>query len=258
MPALNEITPPQLMQTFGTAEAPLVLDVTDAEDFAADPVLIPTARRADFRDPLSDMSGQITRPIVAICKKGLKLSHGAAALLRQRGHSCVALAGGKAAWRAAALPLIPFAAIPEPQTDTLWAAPDRLPIDQIAAAWLLRRFIDPMAEILLVPANEVTSVGDRFGATVFGRDTSDESAFDSMVSRFALNTDALARLAVVIRDATNDGPDATPEAAGLRAMAHGLMQADLTDTARIDAGLTLCDTLYSWAREGSTQTGHAA
>ena len=40
-------------------------------------------------------------------------------------------------------------------------------VDRIACAWLIRRFIDPLAEILYVPAEEVMTTSEREDALPF-------------------------------------------------------------------------------------------
>ena len=48
MPSPTEITTTQLARLVGTPTCPAVIDVRIDEDYAADPVLIPGARRRDF------------------------------------------------------------------------------------------------------------------------------------------------------------------------------------------------------------------
>ena len=47
MPSNTEITVTQLFRLIGLPTAPALIDVRTAEDFAADPRLIPAARRRD-------------------------------------------------------------------------------------------------------------------------------------------------------------------------------------------------------------------
>jgi hypothetical protein len=64
---------------------------------------------------------------------------------------------------------------PESQLQTLfgdrrptrWVTRERPKIDRIACPWLIRRFIDPKAEILFVPTAEVFETAEREGAVAF-------------------------------------------------------------------------------------------
>ena len=48
-----------------------------------------------------------------------------------------------------------------------WVTRERPKTDRIACPWLIRRFVDPDAEILYVPADQVLDVASRTGARSF-------------------------------------------------------------------------------------------
>ncbi len=256
--AFSEITPDQLFRLIGTPEAPVVLDVRSDEDFDADPVLIPTARRLAHREVGAAADGLRGRRVVVACQKGGKLSHGAAAWLRAEGVEAETLEGGTLAWAAAGLPAIPVAKLPESR---LWVTRHRPKIDRIACPWLIRRFVDPDARFLYVPHAEVALVADRFGAIPFDVEDSvwshrdDLCTFDVMLDEWGLETEALARLARVIRGADTNRHDLAPEAAGLLALSVGLSRQYRDDLAQLAAGMALYDALYRWARDGQGE-GH--
>ena len=258
MPSFTEIAPAQLMRLLGTPAAPVPLDLRLEEDFALDPALVPTARRASHEALPADVAG---RRIVCICRAGHKISHGAAALLRARGVAAEALAGGVEAWRAAGLPTVPWDAIPEPRRGTLWVTRHRPKIDRIACPWLIRRFVDPEASFLFVPPAEVLGVAERFGATPFDVEGAPlshrgpECSFDTMIEVFGLAHEALRALATVVRAADTDRHELAPEAAGLLAISVGLSRAHRDDLAQLEAGMVLYDALYRWARDGRGE-GH--
>ena len=107
MASLSQITVFQLARLIGTAEAPVILDVCIDEDFDADPRLIPTARRHPH-DAIQALVPELAGArVLVVCQKGLKLSQGAAALLRCEGIAAVYLEGGNFAWRDAEQPLAP-------------------------------------------------------------------------------------------------------------------------------------------------------
>ncbi|WP_375690553.1 chromate resistance protein ChrB domain-containing protein [Pseudooceanicola sp. LIPI14-2-Ac024] len=263
MPAPTEITPAQLLRLIGTPDAPALIDVVTEADFAADPHVIPGAIRIPH-DRVLDLVPRLrgTRCVV-YCQKGLKLSQGAAAMLRCEGVAAEHLAEGMVGWRALdGAPRIPHAALPAPVGGaTLWVTRHRPKIDRIACPWLIRRFVDPAARFLFVAPSEVPAVAERFGATPF--DIEDVAfshrgphcTFDTMLDVFDLHGPALDTLARVVRGADTNRHDLAPEAAGLLALSVGLSRQYRDDLDQLAAGLPLYDALYRWARDGQGE-GH--
>ncbi len=253
MPQPNQITPAQLMRLIGTPDAPHIVDVRIADDIAADPRLIPASRTIphDQFDPAT--AHLIGQHVVVTCQKGRKLSEGVAALLRLQGISAEVLEGGSLAWAAANLPMVPIAALP---ATNLWVTRHRPKIDRIACPWLIRRFVDPTARFLFVAPGEVPAVAERFNATPFDIEGTfwshrgDTCTFDTMIAEFGLTSEALARLALVVRAADTDRHDLSPQAAGLLAISVGLSRQYRDDLAQLQAGMGVYDALYRWARDG--------
>ena len=258
MPQPNQITPSQLMRLIGLPDQPAVLDVRLPEDLASDPRLIPGSRVLphDRCDPAP--ANLLDQRVVVICAKGRKLSEGVAALLRLQGIAAEVLEGGSVAWAVAGLPMVPLAALP---ATNLWVTRHRPKIDRIACPWLIRRFVDPGARFLFVSPAEVPAVAERFGATPFDIEGAhfshrgDTCTFDTLLAEFGLQTEALHRLALVVRAADTDRHDLSPQAAGLLAISVGLSRQYRDDLQQLDAGLALYDALYRWARDGQDE-GH--
>ena len=278
MPSPTEITVARLARLIGTPDCPRLLDVRIDADVADDPHLIPGARRHRFDgiEALAPTSRHAR--VIVYCQKGGKLSQGAAALLRVHGVRAETLEGGQLAWRDAGEPCVPIAALPVPGTapddgaaaaapgvpaaSTLWVTRHRPKIDRIACPWLVRRFVDPDARFLFVAPSEVDLVAERFGAEPFdvegarfghrGPDGS-RCTFDAMLDEFALHTEALDRLADVVRGADTDRHGLAPEAAGLLALSVGLSRLHRDDLAQLDAGIALYDALYRWARDAHAE-----
>lgn len=255
MPGLTQITPDNLMRRIGLPDAPILIDTRIDEDFAADPRLIPGARRHPFAAIAELVPSLAGRQVVVICQKGQKLSQGAAAVLRSHGVAAESLEVGNFSWRDLGLPLVPVSALPGIASGyTLWVTRQRPKIDRIACPWLIRRFIDRDARVLFVPASDVEAVADRFGAIPFDIEGTfwshrDEMcSFDTMVEEFGLKTEALERLATVIRAADTNRHDLAPQAAGLLAASVGFSRQYRDDNAQLEAALPLYDALYRWAR----------
>jgi hypothetical protein len=174
------------------------------------------------------------------------------------------LEGGSLAWAAAGQPMIPAAKLPPPDARgrTTWVTRARPKVDRIACPWLIRRFIDPKAVFLFVAASEVPAVAERFGATPFDIEgegvvwthRGELCTFDVMVEEFGLGTDALRRLATIVRGADTARLDLAPEAAGLLAASLGLSRIYTDDLAQLDAGLDLYDAFYRWCRDATEET----
>ena len=263
MAAPNAITVQQLNRLIGTPTAPVIVDISIDPDFEDDPFLIP----GSFRHPHTDIDGlkQIigNRHCVIACQKGIKLSQGLVAWLRNDGYSAEYLEGGIYGWRDDPKTVrVPAASIPNRvKGSTLWVTRHRPKIDRIACPWLIRRFVDPEARILFVSPAEIGGVAERYGATPFDVEGSFWShrgancTFDTMLDEFQLHSEALHRLAKVIRGADTNRHDLAPEAAGLLAVSVGLSRQYRDDQEQLKAGLTLYDALFRWARDGFEE-GH--
>ncbi len=263
MAPYNEISVSTLARLVGTPDCPVLLDVRIDEDFAADPYLIPSAVCHPF-DQVADLAeGLRGKTVIVYCQKGLKISQGAAAILRNCGVDAEVLEGGQFAWRDAGLGMVDAAKLPplDALGRTVWVTRHRPKIDRIACPWLIRRFIDPKAQVLFVAASQVENVADRFNAVpfdiegVFWTHRGDRCTFDTLIEEFGIGNDALAKLAVIVRGADTNRHDLAPEAAGLLAASLGLSRMFRDDLQQLDAGMLLYDALYRWARD-ATNEGH--
>ncbi|HKH95548.1 MAG TPA: chromate resistance protein ChrB domain-containing protein, partial [Beijerinckiaceae bacterium] len=233
MSSPNVITPEKLARLIGRPDCPALIDVCTEEDFACDPRLVPGAVRRSHRN-VAEWAPEFaaSRSAVVICQKGLKLSQGVAAWLRHAGVAADSLEGGALGWAGAGLPMVPVDKLPprDAKGRTVWVTRSRPKVDRIACPWLIRRFVDPNAVFLFVLPAEVMGVAERFSATpfdiegegVFWSHRGERCTFDVMVEEFGLATEALSRLAAIVRGADTARMDLAPEAAGLLAASLGL------------------------------------
>jgi rhodanese-related sulfurtransferase len=262
MSAPNSIKSDKLARLIGTPATPIIVDVRTQEDFEADSRLIPGALKRNHQTVSEWGKATAGKSVIVVCHHGAKLSEGTAAWLRQLGADAVALEGGFAEWETAKLPLVPLAKIPKPDAEgrTLWVTRARPKIDRIACPWLIRRFVDPAAVFLFVAPQEVAAVADRFNATAFDIENTQWShrgelcTFDVMVEEFGLGTEALLRLATIVRAADTARLDLAPEAAGLLAASLGLSRMYADDLKQLDAGMLLYDAFYRWCRDATEET----
>jgi AraC-like DNA-binding protein len=135
-----------------------------------------------------------------------------------------------------------------------WITREHPKIDRLACPWLIRRFIDPEAEILYVPAAEVVATAEATGATPF--DVPDvefshygsDCTFDYFLKKYQLHDPALHAMAPIVRGADTDNHALAQQAAGLWAISAGLAYNIRDDQQLLQQGLVLYDALYSWAR----------
>jgi hypothetical protein len=133
-----------------------------------------------------------------------------------------------------------------------WVTRARPKIDRLACPWLIRRFIDPDAEILYVPPADVSRVADEQGAIPFdvpGVELTHDGplcSFDAFLKRYQLADPALHRLADIVRAADTDTLDQSPQAPGLLAITLGLGANISNDQELLGAGLLIYDALHTW------------
>ncbi|NNG70344.1 sulfurtransferase [Rhizobium laguerreae] len=261
MPSFLEISPEKLSRLIGTPGAPVIIDVRTEEDFALDPRLVPGSIRRAYADAASWVGGVDAEAVVVVCQRGGKLSHGVAAYLRHVGIDAESLEGGFEAWIAGG-PAVPDTKLPQRDAEgrTVWVTRARPKIDRIACPWLIRRFIDPNAVFLFVPAPEVLAVGERFAATpfdiedVFWSHRGEFCTFDVMIEEFGLASEPLLRLARIVRAADTARLDLAPEAAGLLAASLGLSRMYSDDLEQLEAGMLLYDAFFRWCRDATEET----
>ena len=156
--------------------------------------------------------------------------------------------------------LLPASVRRDAQGRTVWVTRSRPKIDRIACPWLIRRFVDPGAVFLFVAPSEVPAVAERFGATpfdiedVFWSHRGEGCTFDTMIEEFGLHSEALSRLALIVRGADTARPDLAPQAEGLLAASLGFSRMYRDDLAQLDAAMGLYDAFYRWSRDAVAET----
>lgn len=136
-----------------------------------------------------------------------------------------------------------------------WVTREHPKTDRIACPWLIRKFIDPDAEIVYVPRDQVLAVAEREGAISFdapgARYTHRGSlcSFEVLVDEYAIDDPAVVLMANVVHGAdVSEDVGATPESAGLSAIADGFALLDLDDQRQLELELPVYDALYAWCQ----------
>jgi hypothetical protein len=139
-----------------------------------------------------------------------------------------------------------------------WITRKNANVDRVACPWLIRRFVDPDAEFLYVPADEVRAEAERSGAIPY--DIADvelghvdgRCSFESIILKYSVRDPALDLLAKLVHgaDVPADLPTSPVEAHGLRAIAYGFayLHGD-ADHRKIELETPVYDALYAWRQK---------
>ena len=138
-----------------------------------------------------------------------------------------------------------------------WVTRARPKTDRIACPWLIRRFIDPEAEILYVPNGDVLTVErdqdahgfDTPGARYDHRDGL--CTFEVLIHDYELTGDAaLMRLSRAVHAADIDTElDTDPLGPGLLAIGIGGLDAEEDDHQLLERASFVYDALYAWCQQ---------
>lgn len=250
------ITAAALLQTLASDAPPLVIDVRREETFRKATDLMKGALRRDPKT-VSDWSKALpaASTVIAYCVHGHEVSQTVAGELRALGIDAAYLEGGLEGWRAARGAL----AAKPPGGATRWVTRERPKIDRIACPWLIRRFVDPAAEFLYVPADEVRRMALERNAEPYDvpevafSHLGEQCSFDAFLAAYRLRDPALGELALIVRAADTGRLDLAPQAAGLAAISLGLSRSFADDHEMLAHGLVMYDALYLWCKEGKSE-----
>ncbi|MFC1967793.1 chromate resistance protein ChrB domain-containing protein [Chloroflexota bacterium] len=137
-----------------------------------------------------------------------------------------------------------------------WVTREHVHVDRVASPWLIKRFVDPDAEFIFAPRDEVMNVAKSEGAIPFdarGQAELDHHegrcSFESIIKKYRLTEPALHGLAKIVHAAdvaTDCG--AAPEAAGLEAIARGFGLVYTDDHEILEKQSPVYDALYAYCK----------
>ena len=139
-----------------------------------------------------------------------------------------------------------------------WVTWQNVGVDRIGCAWLIRKHVDPQAEFLFVPADQVMAVAERERAIPYDISGVEyghhgkECSFDAIVKKHGLDGDpALVLLAKIVNGADTDNSLwHQPESAGLEAVAEGFRHLGFkNDMDHNQAEWIVYDALYAYCGE---------
>src|SRR5437879_6464796 len=139
-----------------------------------------------------------------------------------------------------------------------WITRERVKVDRVACPWLIKKFIDPKAEFLFVPADKVMERAKTEKAipydvpnVEFGHHGK-ECSFEAILKKYNLASDpALVLLGKIVNGADTDNTLwQQPEGAGLNAIAEGFRRLNLKNDHEINAAEWIVyDALYAYCQE---------
>ena len=138
-----------------------------------------------------------------------------------------------------------------------WVTRTRPKVDRVACPWLIKRFVDPQAEFLYVPPDQVMEIAKRERAIPFDvanvelGHTGPECTFDAIIKKYNLRDPALHRLALIVRGADTAATELTPESPGLEAIAEGFRLVFDNDHELLERESSVYDALYAYCHETS-------
>ena len=139
-----------------------------------------------------------------------------------------------------------------------WITRSNIKVDRVACPWLIRRFVDPDAEFIFVPEDELLRAAGTLNATPFDaprilevklNHRGERCTFEAILEDFHLGDAALQRLGLIVRAADVKGQESdAPEGLGLRAIASGFAAMGLSDKKRLVQQFPVYDALYRYAQ----------
>jgi len=138
-----------------------------------------------------------------------------------------------------------------------WVTRARPKTDRIACPWLIRKFIDPDAEFLYVPTDQVLAVAEREGAHGFDTPGAEYDhrgntcTFEVLIDEYDLGGDpALLRLARIVHAADIESEIGTdPFAPALLALAFGGLDVESDDHRLLERATFVYDAFYAWCAQ---------
>ena len=143
-----------------------------------------------------------------------------------------------------------------------WITQERVKVDRVACPWLIRKFVDPEAQFLFAPADQVMDIARKENATVFDckgvelGHQGKECSFEAILKKYGLTGDpALVLLGKIVNGADTDNTLWNqPEGPGLNAIAEGFRHLGFKNDMEVNqAEWIVYDALYAYCREMVTR-----
>lgn len=140
-----------------------------------------------------------------------------------------------------------------------WVTRKEIRVNRTATCWLIKRFLDPEAELLFVPAGEVASVQvesgaigfDAPGATYPHKNAQGLCSFAALVSERLAHDPVLVEMARIVQAADfREQVDSHPAARGLVLISRGFPLVTRDDQETAERASFLYDAMYASISDG--------
>lgn len=141
-----------------------------------------------------------------------------------------------------------------------WITREHVKVDRVACPWLIKKFVDPQAEFLFVPGDQVAAVAKREGAISYDCQGDElghhgkECSFEAILKKYQLTGNAaLVLLGKIVNGADTDNTLWNrPEGAGLNAIAEGFRHLGYKNDHEINAAEWIVyDALYAYCQKAT-------
>jgi hypothetical protein len=135
----------------------------------------------------------------------------------------------------------------------VWVTRQRVFVDRIASAWLIRRFIDPAARFKFVPGKGYAPRAGELRFDMFEAEFThegDSCTFEVLLVKAGLNDPALTAIGEIVHDIDlKDSKFAREETGGIAHLVAGLCLTSKDDAQRIERGAAVLDDLHEYFRK---------
>jgi hypothetical protein len=140
-----------------------------------------------------------------------------------------------------------------------WITREKVKVDRVACPWLIKKFVDPRAEFVFLPATtDWASIKDGVVYDVpnckLGHHDEDVS-FNSILKKYQLTDPALQLLGEIVRAADSHPSKPHPAGEGLRWVAHGFSALGLSDAEILQREFIVYDALYAECQRCVSRAG---
>jgi hypothetical protein len=139
-----------------------------------------------------------------------------------------------------------------------WITRSNVKVDRVACPWLIQRFVDPEAEFLFVPEEQLLAAARAqraipFDATRFSEvklnHRGERCTFEAILEDYGITDPALRRLGLIVRGADVRGQEhVSVVSSGLQAIAIGFALTGISDEERLAKEFPVYDALYEFVR----------
>jgi hypothetical protein len=137
-----------------------------------------------------------------------------------------------------------------------WITREKVKVDRVACPWLIKRFVDPDAEFVFLPAHTDWKQVDGVVFDVPGCELGHHGegvSFDAILEKYQLTDPGLRLLAEIVRAADSSPRNPHPAGEGLRWIALGFSALDISDHELLTKEFPLYDALYAECHRRTTE-----